>query len=492
MPHITTRTVYLARPSALMSHASVPGPGPLADAFSVPRIGGPALPPPGPLTIHALKLRKITHSLLDSRRTLHEEANVHHTDMRSGSQPPSRPLLIDMDASPRCRRRAAAIAMLLSLKYAAIEHIQSSHGPYNPLKVIRDRDKGCPAFPSPHFVFPHSHATISSIPEVPLASNVFSTHARKHRNYRFIWAVPVLELVAHIEWSQHSRPREPSATLAVPLSSPHTPPARSHASNSPHSLMSEDEATGMRNPAEKLGECVFTHVARIDSDDEETLFTKPAPAGVPPVITELPASSRLLPRGRSSQGKDAFNDEHWARIAADLEYCEKQIDTRLYNVHAVFPRRNQHLAHRMEEAHESLLQNAIEKTVAVSDYCLPEFRQLHTAFLQEIKSVMHLINNDYSVRVDHLLASSDRLVGEINTSLSMELFRVTERVDRLYSVFNGAVPIVKATHADGGQNQILYFALETTIVVLLRLVWAVVNVYKALLCVAKFLLSIFT
>lgn len=132
-------------------------------------------------------------------------------------------------------------------------------------------------------------------------------------------------------------------------------------------------------------------------------------------------------------------------------------------------------------------------TVRINDDVLPAYEVLYHGFLNEIKSLVHVVNDVYAVRIDNLLSNSDRSIGEINTSLSLELRKVNEKLDKLNtSLFSNIVTeklkeselSLKLKNSDN--NQILYYFLENTIVVLLRVIWIVVNIYKFFMLIIMF------
>ena len=104
--------------------------------------------------------------------------------------------------------------------------------------------------------------------------------------------------------------------------------------------------------------------------------------------------------------------------------------------------------------------------------------------MEEIKSVIHMVNDVYSVKIDTLLSSSDRSISEINASLSLDLRKITEKLDQLdfslnKNIFKKAILKEKVnSHNVGLIYKILYSCLENIIVVLLRVIWIVVNIYK--------------
>lgn len=127
----------------------------------------------------------------------------------------------------------------------------------------------------------------------------------------------------------------------------------------------------------------------------------------------------------------------------------------------------------------------VEVTIKVNDDLLPAYESIYSGLLEEISTLVHEINTDYSIRIDNLLSNSDRLIGEINTSILMELRKFSEHIDRLNSsMFGSRFTIERNDHKDqvlrmnDSSNKLLYCFIENAIIVLLRVIWIVVNVYK--------------
>lgn len=136
--------------------------------------------------------------------------------------------------------------------------------------------------------------------------------------------------------------------------------------------------------------------------------------------------------------------------------------------------------------------------ININENQLPAYENFYTGFANESKSLIHMANDNYAVQIDNLLSATDRLIGEINTSLSMDLRKVNEQLDKLNRSLFGSVVIGKlrsqdnSGFANGSSHKTLYFLLENTIVILLRLVWIVVNIYKIFEFFVRFVWRILT
>lgn len=157
---------------------------------------------------------------------------------------------------------------------------------------------------------------------------------------------------------------------------------------------------------------------------------------------------------------------------------------------AVFPRLIDTTSMKLNHILNKDINVLLHDIVLINDSQLPAHESFYTGFLSECKSLMHVINDEYAVKIDHLLSATDRSIGEINTSLSLDMKKVNENLDRVnQSLFGSIVPTSVSdrdvTFTDGGNYKILYFVLENAIVVLLRLTWFVVNIYKFILAILK-------
>ena len=120
----------------------------------------------------------------------------------------------------------------------------------------------------------------------------------------------------------------------------------------------------------------------------------------------------------------------------------------------------------------------------INDDYIPAYEDLYAGFMEEIKSVIHMVNDVYSIKIDTLLSASDRSISEINASLSLDLRKITERLDYLdqsisANVFHGTLLKKKSISNVGWIYKVLYSCLENFIIIALRAIWIVVNIYKA-------------
>lgn len=179
-------------------------------------------------------------------------------------------------------------------------------------------------------------------------------------------------------------------------------------------------------------------------------------------------------------------------IMESLALIRKVANIRLHYYYAVYP----HLANSVTTRITNIINNEIfsvqEKSKKISTQDLPAQERMYITFLDQIQDMLHMINDKYSIRVDSLLSTSDRSIGELNTSVSLEVRKVNERLDKLHNQLLGrsirdsfGVESLRVNYRESGGYQILYTILENSIVIILRLIWVLVNIYKALFYVVS-------
>ncbi|KAK6201345.1 uncharacterized protein RJT21DRAFT_120400 [Scheffersomyces amazonensis] len=186
------------------------------------------------------------------------------------------------------------------------------------------------------------------------------------------------------------------------------------------------------------------------------------------------------------------NQKEFQEMLDDFNYFEKFVSLKSNYLLKVYPNYTRALALKLSDILHNKLFNVFHATSIISDDYLPEYEDLYKGFSNEVKSVVHMINDDYSIKVDNLLSNSDRSISEINASLTLELRKVNERLDKLdNSLFgNSLTNRLKEGQLkikDKDNYGVLYFCLENFIVILLRIIWVIVNLYKGLEMVLLFI-----
>ncbi|KAK6465545.1 hypothetical protein DFJ63DRAFT_24657 [Scheffersomyces coipomensis] len=179
----------------------------------------------------------------------------------------------------------------------------------------------------------------------------------------------------------------------------------------------------------------------------------------------------------------------------DFTYFERVINLKTNYLLKIYPNYTHIIGTKLSNILHRKLYTVFHATTKISDDYLPEYEDLYQGFSNEVKSVAHMINDDYSVRIDNLLSNSDRSISEINASLTLDLRKINEKLDKLdNSLFGNSVTNrLKESHLkikDGDNYTMLYFCLENFIVILLRIVWIIVNLYKGVELTVKFVWKI--
>lgn len=133
-----------------------------------------------------------------------------------------------------------------------------------------------------------------------------------------------------------------------------------------------------------------------------------------------------------------------------------------------------HILNSRFEKEESRLS---DKTTA----CNENFKRLESTvvsqyqtFFDETFSTLndykYFLENNHSNKVDSLLSLSDRTIGEINTTMALEIRNLTERVEKLDN--NMCIP------TNDMMTLVGYRLLENLIMLVLRLVWIAVSIWR--------------
>lgn len=181
--------------------------------------------------------------------------------------------------------------------------------------------------------------------------------------------------------------------------------------------------------------------------------------------------------------------KHFKFISANLKLKKNYLVN-------VYPYYLQRVNDRMDYIKDHQIHKIMNSTVKINDYYLQIFESLFLSFSEEIQGVAHLINDEHSVKVDNLLSTSDRSIGEINISLTSEVRKVSERIDKLKDTLVDRKVIQRGKDDSkfklklhDGNYKTLYYVLESVIVILLRLVWVAVNIYKLCTGILKFIMK---
>lgn len=92
---------------------------------------------------------------------------------------------------------------------------------------------------------------------------------------------------------------------------------------------------------------------------------------------------------------------------------------------------------------------------------LKNYEQLLLDKSQHLEHYQNELTNNYSPRVEKLLLLSDRTIGEVNTTLSLEVRKLSERAEKLGPAFKRTGSLISLS----------YWLLENFIVLLLWTIW---------------------
>lgn len=260
-----------------------------------------------------------------------------------------------------------------------------------------------------------------------------------------------------------------------------------------------------------LGEVSFHHQAR----DEETDST-PEDPGRGSLATNILGPELALalaladPRGLPERipspviSLAQFLDSREVElnhIQTDFGYLEAVVKLKLHYLLNVYPALTESVEEKLSHLTNDQVGPLLLAAVNINDNQLSVFQRLFNAYSKEIQLVIHMANDEHLVKIDHLLSASDRSIGEINTSLNLEVRKISEKIDKLAGSLSRSCNIKTGTPSDESNplelgSRTLYFLLETAIVVVLRTVWIVVNIYnfvayvfKAVWRVVRFILT---
>lgn len=221
---------------------------------------------------------------------------------------------------------------------------------------------------------------------------------------------------------------------------------------------------------------------------------------ISPVIDNEPFETPPLPAKEEDKEvkveRDIIEDQ-LMEISHQLNLLNASTDVKYNFLSKIYPRLETLTMEKLNYLLNEKIPDLNRLMININDDVIPANEMHCTTLLNEVKSLMQIINDDYSIRIDNLLTTTDRLSGEISTSMSLELRKVDEQLDKLNdSLFGNVVTDAIRSNKDkilmkaDSDHRILYLILENFIVVMLRLVWVIVNIYNFILWIIKFFLKI--
>lgn len=205
----------------------------------------------------------------------------------------------------------------------------------------------------------------------------------------------------------------------------------------------------------------------------------------------------------SAESQIEIRQDNWdnalTSITNDFNYLELVIKLKLNYLLNVYPQYTERVNTKLSKLMSQDISDLLEVAVNINDNQLQMFERLFNAYYKEVQLVLQVAHDKHTLRIDQLLSGLDRGISEINTLLLLEARKVSERLDRLAGslkslcgvLFGAGMTLTPLAMPLEGGYRAIYFGLETVIVVTLRLIWIIVNIYKAIAFVIMAVLRLF-
>lgn len=187
-------------------------------------------------------------------------------------------------------------------------------------------------------------------------------------------------------------------------------------------------------------------------------------------------------------------DHELATVNNHLQFIDKNLYIKTNYLINIYPNLVNSVQTKLNHILNEQVNEIIQSTVSINDDILPAYEMLYNGLFNEVKSLIHVVNDVYAVKIDHLLSVSDRSIGEINTSLSLEVRKVNEKLDKLnISLFSNIVTEklkdndLAMNLNNSGNHKALYYFLENLIVISLKLIWFIVSIARFFIGIIKFI-----
>lgn len=182
--------------------------------------------------------------------------------------------------------------------------------------------------------------------------------------------------------------------------------------------------------------------------------------------------------------KNIDQEDSFALLGRKVKFLEALLFLSSNYIGSLYPLVIEAADEKVKTLHNDMIKNLLLTAIRINDEHLPAQENLYSGFLEETNTLIHLANDKHAVRIDNLLSATDRSYNELNTSLLMDLRKVSEQLEKYNSRFFGPSVTAVLRDAQGNalsnvqQYQTLYLVLENVIVVLLRLIWIFANIFK--------------
>lgn len=221
---------------------------------------------------------------------------------------------------------------------------------------------------------------------------------------------------------------------------------------------------------------------------------------ISPVLDNEPFETPPLPTNEEDKQLKVERDiieKQLVEVSHQLNLLNASTDIKYNFLSKIYPQLESLTWDKLNYLLNEKIPNLNKLMININDDAIPASELHCTTLLNEVKTLVQIINDDYSIRIDNLLTTTDRLSGEISTSMSLELRKIDEQLDKLNdSLFGNVVTDAIRSNKDkilmkaDSDHRILYLVLENFIVIMLRLVWVIVNIYNFILWIIKFFLKI--
>lgn len=183
------------------------------------------------------------------------------------------------------------------------------------------------------------------------------------------------------------------------------------------------------------------------------------------------------------------------RIQAKTDYLDQLMFLDFYYMSVVHPAILKRIESRVNRVIDKDVKNLKHKISDVNYSSIPARQQLHKGFQDEIKGILRVTNEECATKTDNLLTATDRLYGELNTSLMMELRKSSKRIDKANQALFGSLISSSQTEKENspvpmtGNYRSFYLILENLIVVMLHITWIVVTIMKFITRIVRMFLK---
>ncbi|CAI5757663.1 unnamed protein product [Candida verbasci] len=186
-------------------------------------------------------------------------------------------------------------------------------------------------------------------------------------------------------------------------------------------------------------------------------------------------------------------EKDFVKIQSNLNYFQQCCELKRQYLINIYPVNLELISGKVEYITKDQIFHIFNLISVINDELFPNYEELYLGFIEESKSIIHMINDNYNIKIDTLLSSSDRCLSEINATLSLDLRKINEELDNLENsmiknkTIRGELKLLHHHHSgdSSGNYKFLYLCLENFIIVLLRVIWVIVNVLNVFIWIIR-------